>query len=279
MKNCFLIVNCNDFKSTKHLVDNVKSYGCIDSVLIVDNGSREEERKLLSSLESKKVEIIYNDDNLGYSYGINIGAKHLIDKYGTCNLIVSNSDIVILSEEDVIILLKELNKDGVGLVGPQIMELGGISRGTKCVSAWVDLFYTTPIVNNLIPDRVVCYNENHFNSETSDVDIISSCFFLISSETLKNINYMDEEVFLYYEDYILSKKIKNLNLCVRLVNTVKVKHLYSITVNKIIKNIDKFKLFKNSQYYYHTTYNDANRFERYLLRISRVIGVFIRNKK
>ena len=36
MKNCFLIVNCNDFKSTKHLVDNVKSYGCIDSVLIVD---------------------------------------------------------------------------------------------------------------------------------------------------------------------------------------------------------------------------------------------------
>lgn len=279
MKNCFLIVNCNDFKSTKHLVDNVKSYGCIDSVLIVDNGSHEEERKLLSSLESKKVEIIYNDDNLGYSYGINIGAKHLIDKYGTCNLIVSNSDIVILSEEDIIILLKELNKDGVGLVGPQIMELGGISRGTKCVSAWVDLFYTTPIVNNLIPDRVVCYNENHFNSETSDVDIISSCFFLISSETLKNINYMDEEVFLYYEDYILSKKIKNLNLCVRLVNTVKVKHLYSITVNKIIKNIDKFKLFKNSQYYYHTTYNDANRFERYLLRISRVIGVFIRNKK
>lgn len=279
MKNCFLIVNCNDFKSTKHLVDNVKSYGCIDSVLIVDNDSREEERKLLSSLESKKVEIIYNDDNLGYSYGINIGAKHLIDKYGTCNLIVSNSDIVILSEEDIIILLKELNKDGVGLVGPQIMELGGISRGTKCVSAWVDLFYTTPIVNNLIPDRVVCYNENHFNSETSDVDIISSCFFLISSETLKNINYMDEEVFLYYEDYILSKKIKNLNLCVRLVNTVKVKHLYSITVNKIIKNIDKFKLFKNSQYYYHTTYNDANRFERYLLRISRVIGVFIRNKK
>ena len=90
---------------------------------------------------------------------------------------------------------------------------------------------------------------------------------------------MDELVFLYYEDYILSKKIKNLNLSVRVVNSVKVKHLYSVTVDKIIKNVDKFKLFKNSQYYYHTTYNDANRFERYILKLSRVIGIFIRNKK
>ena len=279
MKNCFLIINCNDFKSTKHLVDNVKSYNCIDSILIVDNGSREEEKNLLSSLMGKNVDIIYNDDNLGYSYGINVGVKYLIDKYNKCNLIISNSDIVILSEEDIAILIKELNKVGVGIVGPQIMELGGISRGLKCVSPWIDLINTTPVIKNLVPDNVVYYNDTHFNCGSSDVDIISSCFFLISSETMKKINFMDEFVFLYYEDYILSKKIKNLNLSVKVVNTVKVKHLYSITVNKIIKNIDKYKLFKNSQYYYHTTYNDANRFERYLLKLSRFIGIFIRNRK
>lgn len=279
MKNCFLIVNFNDFKSTKHLVDNVKSYSCIDSILIVDNGSCDEERELLSSLQDKLVEVIYNDDNLGYSYGINVGAKYLIDKYEKCNLIISNSDVVILSEEDIVILLKELNKERVGIVGPQIMELGGISRGLKCVSPWVDLLYTTPIIKNLIPERIVYYNDTHFDCESSLVDIISSCFFLISSETLKKINFMDELVFLYYEDYILSKKIKNLGLLVKVVNTVKVKHLYSVTVDKVIKSVDKFKLFKNSQYYYHTTYNDANHFERNLLRLSRIIGIFIRNKK
>lgn len=279
MKNCFLIVNCNDFKSTKHLVDNVENYSCIDSILIVDNGSSDNERKLLSSIKYDKVEIIYNDENFGYSYGINMGSKHLIEKYGKCNLIISNSDIVILSKEDIVVLLKELNKSEVGIVGPQIMELGGISRGIKCVSPLIDLFNTTPIINNLVPDNVVYYKDNHYNCDYSDVDIISSSFFLISSETMKRINFMDELVFLYYEDYILSKKIKNLNLSVRVVNFVKVKHLYSVTVDKIIKNVDKFKLFKNSQYYYHTTYNDANRFERYILKLSRVIGIFIRNKK
>lgn len=279
MKNCFLIVNCNDFKSTKHLVDNVKGYSCIDSILVVDNGSRDDERELLSSIASKKVEIIYNDENLGYSYGINVGAKHLMKKYDKCNLIISNSDIVILSKEDIVVLLRELNKSGVGLVGPQIMELGGINRGIKCVSPWIDLLNTMPVIKNLVRDNVVYYKESHYNGDSSEVDIISSCFFLISSETMKKINFMDEFVFLYYEDYILSKKIKNLNLSVRVVNSVKVKHLYSVTVNKIIKNVDKFKLFKNSQYYYHTTYNDANCFERYILKLSRLIGIFIRNKK
>ena len=279
MKNCFLIVNCNDFKSTKHLVDNVINYGCIDSILIVDNNSREEEKELLSSLKGNKVEIIYNDDNLGYSYGINIGAKHLINKYKNCNLIISNSDIVILSEEDLTLLIRELGQKSVGIVGPQIMELGGIRRGLKCVSPLVDLLYTTPVIRNLVPDNFVYYNDDYFNCDVSEVDVISSCFFLITSETMKKINYLDESVFLYYEDYILSKKIKNAGLRVKVLNIVKVKHLYSATVNKIIKNVDKFKLYKNSQYYYHTNYNDANRFERYLLKLSRVIGIFIRNKK
>ncbi len=279
MKNCFLIVNCNDFKSTKHLVDNVINYSCIDSILIVDNNSRKEEKKLLSSLSGNKVEIIYNGENLGYSYGINIGAKHLINKYKNCNLIISNSDIVILSEEDISLLIRELGKTSVGIVGPQIMELGGISRGGKCVSPLVDLLYTTPVIGNLVPDNIVYYNDDHFNCEVSDVDVISSCFFLITSDVMKKINYLDESVFLYYEDYILSKRIKNVGLSVKVLNIVKVKHLYSATVNKIIKNVDKFKLYKNSQYYYHTNYNNANRFEKYLLKLSKVIGIFIRNKK
>ena len=73
MKNCFLIVNCNDYKSTKHLIDNIRDYKIIDHILIVDNDSKKEEKDLLSNLESENVEVYYNDENLGYSSAINIG--------------------------------------------------------------------------------------------------------------------------------------------------------------------------------------------------------------
>ena len=52
MKNCLIIINCNDYKSTKHLVDNVIDYKIIDKILIVDNNSREEERNLIKSIKN-----------------------------------------------------------------------------------------------------------------------------------------------------------------------------------------------------------------------------------
>lgn len=54
MKNCFLIVNYNDFKSTKHLIDNIKNYSCIDEIVVVDNYSREDQIELLTTMEEKK---------------------------------------------------------------------------------------------------------------------------------------------------------------------------------------------------------------------------------
>lgn len=276
MKNCFLIVNYNDFKTTKHLVDNIKSFEIIDCILIVDNNSKEEEKKQLLELASKNIEIIYNDENRGYSEGINVGAKRLIEKYKKCNIIVSNSDVVIVSEEDLKVLIKELNMENVGLVGPQILELGHINRGMKCVSPLLDLFKDMPIIKNFMSDRKYYYDDRHYESDVSEVDVISSCFFLIDSETLQKINFMDNQVFLYYEDYILCKKVRNLHLSIKIVNSVRIKHLYSATVDKIIKNYDKFKLFKESQLYYHLTYNNASSFALFILKISIKIGYLLR---
>lgn len=267
MINCFLIVNCNDYKSTKHLIDNIKSYSNIDHILIVDNNSKPEERELLKELEIHDIEIIYNDDNRGYSYGINIGAKYLIDKYKECNLIISNSDIVIMSEEDLDKLIDTLNNNN-GIVGPQLLERGVINKGWKNSSVLVDIASNFRLTKNLIPDSKVFYDNSHYKEDVSFVDVISSCFFLINSKTLEQINYMDENVFLYYEDSILSKKINDLGYKVSICNNVKVKHNYSVSVDKIMKNTEKYKLLTNSMYYYQTTYNKANKFERFLLRIS-----------
>ena len=47
MKNVMIIVNYNDFDTTKRLLDNVKDYKCLDKIIVVDNHSSD---KSLSKL-------------------------------------------------------------------------------------------------------------------------------------------------------------------------------------------------------------------------------------
>lgn len=268
MKNCFLIVNFNDYKSTKHLIDNIIDYQIIDHILIVDNNSSEKEKQKIKTIKNQKIEIIYNDDNLGYSQAINIGARYLIEKYGEINLIISNSDIIIMSEEDLIKLVDLLNYEHIGLVAPNIMERGLINRGMKRIKPSTDILLNLPLLRYFVSKKSLVYRDDYYEGETSIVDAISGCFFLISSVNLQKINFMDENVFLYYEDYILSKKINDLGLMVVVANNVRVKHNFSVSVDRNIPESEKYLMLKKSQYYYHTTYNNVNSFQRSLLKIS-----------
>ena len=274
MRNCFIIVNHNDYKSTKHLVDNIIDYNIIDDILIVDNNSKAEERELLKTITNEKIEILYNDDNLGYSHGINTGAKYLINKYENCNFIISNSDIVILGEDDIHKLIDLLNYETVGLVGPQILERGIKRRGLKCITPWIDIRRNLTPFKNKINDHKLVYPDSYYEGETSFVDVVSSAFFLISSDTLKKINFMDENIFLYYEDFVLARKVQELGLMVLISNQVCVKHLYSGSVDKIYTSREKNKMLKESQFYFHSTYGDMSKFVKHLLKFSQI---FLKN--
>ena len=274
MRNCFIIVNHNDYKSTKHLVDNIVDYSIIDDILIVDNASKYEEIELLKTIKNDKLEILFNPDNLGYSHGINTGAKHLINKYGECNFIISNSDIVILGEDDIKKLVDLLNYDTVGLVGPQILERGIKRRGFKCVTPWQEIRSNLAPVKKLVSESKLAYPDSYYDGETSVVDVVSSAFFLISSDTMKKINFMDENVFLYYEDFVLSKKVQALDLMVLISNQVCVKHLYSGSVDKVYNTREKNKMLRESQFYFHTTYNEMNTVTKKLLKMSQM---FLKN--
>lgn len=274
MINCFIIVNYNDYKSTKHLVDNIIDYNIVDHIIIVDNASNNNERELLSTIKNKKIEILYEENNLGYSHAINVGSKYVIDKYKKANLIISNSDIVIMSEEDLIKLIDLLNYEKVGIVGPQILERGSILKGYKDISVNREILNYIPIANLFANDDIALYPDSYYIDDKSVVEVINSAFFLISSDTMKIINYMDENVFLYYEDYILSKKVRNNNLMVVVCNDVKIKHLYSVSVNKNYNNYKKTNLLNKSKYYYHTTFNDINLLQRHILKILLSIDLF-----
>lgn len=273
MKNCMIIVNYNDYKSTKHLLDNIKEFDSLAEIVIVDNSSKEEEREELIKLADSKITILLNEENVGYSSAINIGADYLIKKYQKCNLIISNSDIIILSEEDLLRLLELLAQTDIGLVGPQILENGKILRGRKDCTVNFDILSNLPLLKYFIKKDEYYYKIDYFKGDFSEVDVISTCFFLISSEVFQRIHYMDENIFLYYEDFILGRKVRNLGLKIVVCNNVKIKHLYSVSVDKNYKSVKKKKIYQDSMLYYHTNYHKMNFFQKILLKFSAKLDI------
>lgn len=271
MKICYIIINKNDYKSTKHLVDNIIDYKIIDNILIMDNASNKEERKKLTSIKNKKIEYLYNSVDKGYSSAINRACDHLIDKYGDCIFIISNSDVVIMDESDIEKLIEDLSFECVGVVGPEILERGKIIKGRKIPTPKED------ILKNLGLSKTVKDDNTILNGETSSVEVISSAFFLMTSRTYKLIDKFDDNVFLYYEDNILASKLKKLKLYSIIDNRVKVKHNFDSTIEKEINIKKKFKLLMDAQIYFHKTYSNATERELKLLRLSNKIK-FLKTK-
>lgn len=274
MQTGIVIVNYNDYESTFKLVENIKKYKIIEKIVIVDNNSREEEKEKLRTIKHKKVKIIENSENKGYSYAINIGAKYLISLYGKCNIIVSNSDVIIKEEKNIKELLKTLLNKDVAVSSPVIFENGRLNRGWRLTSPKQDILMMLPKVYSFFEKKYRYYKEEHYKDKTSTVDVVSGCFFLIKSTVLEKIGFLDENVFLYYEENILATKLKQLGLKSVINNEVVIIHNHSVTIDKNIKRKNKLKVLRNSQFYYEEKYNGASKFELLIMKMFSKFFIF-----
>lgn len=277
MQTGIIIINYNDFSSTNQLVENIKKYKVIEKIVIVDNASNEEEKEKLKGIKHKKVKIIYNEENKGYSYAINIGAKYLISLYGKCNIIVSNADIIIKEEKHIKELLKTLLQKNVAVASPVIFENDHLNRGWKLTTPTQDILMSIPKLYKHYEKKYRYYKEEHYKDKETVVDVVSGCFFLIKSTVLEDINFLDENVFLYYEENILARKLQEKKLESRINNEVVIIHNHSVTIDKNLKRKKKLETLRKSQLYYEEKYNDASKFEMLIMKYFYKIAInFIR---
>lgn len=269
--NGLVIVHYNDYESLKHLIDNVKDYSILDKILIVDNNSNSDVLNKVRLLTNDRVELIENKDNKGFSYAINVGSRRCKELH-IDNIIISNSDVIIRKEEDLSTLINYLDNEDVGVVAPVVEEFGTLNRGWKCPSPLLEAAMNIVFIHKFIRKKKLFYRDDYYKSDISYVDVASGCFFLMKSKTLEEINYLDENVFLYYEENILHKKLKKIGKKFIIVNNVHIIHNHSVTINKNINRLNKYKMQKKSQYYFNKYYNDANIFERFLLKSTAFIS-------
>lgn len=269
----FTIINYNDYETTKTLIDNIKDYKSIYKIIVVDNNSTDDSYPNLKKIESKKINVIKNK-NSSYASGINYAAKYIFKEEKEFNMVVSNSDIIIRNDND----LKTLNNDlgeSIGVVGPIINTHGEKSCGWPIPTPNKEILFNIPLISRYFRNKYLKYPNNYLKNDVTEVDAVSGCFFVISSDALKAIDYLDENTHLYYEENILSIRLKQKGYKEVVDKRVEVIHNHSVSIDKSVSRINKFKELKKSQKYYVYNYLKPNIIQKFLLFLMNKLSLLI----
>ena len=274
MKTGIIILNYNDYETTYDMLNRIKNFKEIDIIVVVDNMSLDNSYERLKKIENEKIKVISSNENKGYASGNNVGIKYLVDNYKVDNIIISNPDII-LKDSDIKILKDDLkNNKNIDIISPYIDERGKISRGWK-LPRYIDELLCNMNFFHKIGENNLKYNADYYKDDLTKVDVVSGCFFMIRKESFEKIGYFDENTFLYYEENIIGKKLKDNNMNTYVDKRVNIIHNLSISVNKSFNSIKKYKILKQSQKYYQKEYNKLNIFGMILLRFVYYISLII----
>lgn len=291
MKVAIIIVNFNNEDETTSYVEKIAKFNIINKIVVVDNmsttiGAFEKLKKLEGNID--KVSVIASDKNGGYSYGNNFGMKFLNtdekeknEKYDY--IIVSNSDIDVEAKavENTIKVLEE-NKD-VAIAAPRMFYKNDVPArrsSWKRRTPFRDMVHSTRLTEILFLKVLKNgeYTSSDYEKEMLEVEAIAGSFFVIKNDIFEKVNYLDDKVFLFYEEDILGKKISDLGYKIISLNTEKFIHYESQTIGKVYNYFAKTRLLYKSRMYYQKTYNKIGIVSRlifFLLYILRNIELLI----
>ena len=255
----FLIINYNDAATTIKLLNNIKDYSCLSKIVVVDNQSTDHSYEKLKKLEQDKIVILKRTDGRQFGAGINFGLRYL-ETQNIHYSFVSNSDIIISSEED---LKKIISKKGRGaIIGPIIKEHSGYNKGRKVPTNFQLILSSIPFIYRFF-DHKNRYHDEYYHQSFLPVEVVSFCFFFVSIVRLKQVEYLDENVFLYFEENIMSCKLNKKDIYLDC--EVEVFHNHSVTINKNLNRAKKYLALSKSRRYFAKNYNHAGSFTQSLL--------------
>lgn len=264
-----VVLNYKTYKDTILCVSQLKQQiSSEDRIYIVDNDSPDESLSILSEeyLSDGMVTVIDSKKNGGFSYGNNVGFKKAIED-GCDEILCTNNDIEFLPN-CIDFLRKALsNNSDVAVVGPKVYTReGDIQDCNKTkLTAFRFLMSFKPLYYFDIfgANRRYRLKSYKYDKEIKFDGMVSGCCFLIKASVLKNVDFLDEGVFLYYEEDILAAKLKRTGYKTMIVPYSEIVHFGSGTIGKTspFMHYCKFK----SGLYCLWNYSNTGRFKIKLL--------------
>ena len=272
LKTGIVILNYNDSKTTIKLIEKIKNFNSIDLIVIVDNCSTDESYNKINKYTNNKIILIKSDKNGGYAYGNNFGSRYLIDNHECDIIFIANPDVEF--EENLVIEIKkqfEKNEKYSVLSGVMLDINGKVTKAPY----WDIPTYIYDLLDYFFIGRRINKKEFKidYNQEIMEVEVIPGSFLAIKTNVLKEIDYYDENTFLYCEERILGKKLKNKGYKSGIITGITYKHMHSISIKKTFKKVDTIKIFYDSKLYYNKKYNKIGKFKECILQIASKISL------
>lgn len=272
MNNAIIILNYNDCETTVKLVEIIKDYKKLDKIIIVDNSSIDDSvRKLNSKFkQDEKIDILVTNKNLGYSGGNNFGIRYAIDKYNVSYFFVANPDIMF--KEDIIVEIEKVFKENndIGILAPKV---------SKGYNSWKLPTYTKAITSMFLWLSKKFGNEvyNNQNDGINYVDVVAGSLFAMKTDVYKNIDGLDEETFLYYEENIIGYKLKNANKKLAILGNVYYDHCHATSIKKVYKSkVKPFLIIVDSIKIYNRKYLKIGPMKKLIFNIAFIFALIER---
>ncbi len=195
-------INYNTAEHTIEMVHNLRqSHYDNLHILIVDNCSQQEDYEKLQQA-NLPAQLIRSEQNLGFSGGNNIGLRIAAENKADYVMLLNNDTTV---EPDALCLMVDCLEQGKAhAVCPKILNYhnrrligyagGSLSDFKGAVS---------------IPGAG--QQDNGQFDRSRPITFASGCCVMMKTETWKQLDYMEEKYFLYFEDTALSAKLRRLN--------------------------------------------------------------------
>lgn len=208
-----VIVNWNTGDMLKACIDSVLSSNFngvnLEKIVVVDNGSTDNSVIKISN-NSGYVNIICNNDNVGFAKACNQGARTLESDY----LLFLNPDMV-CEPNSIASVIDFMNKDSsrnIGICGTALYGEKG-KFGASCARfPNASIFFFEAIgLTRLLPliFKPLLLSENECK-KSGYVDQVIGAFFLVRKELFNDLDGFDERFFVYFEEVDFSLRANQL---------------------------------------------------------------------
>lgn len=272
-----VILNYVDFNQTIKCVKNYLQQKSVSLyIVIIDNKSPNNSYDSLKHAfkEYNNVTVLSSHYNGGYAFGNNVGIRYCIEKGISEHVVISNNDVLLLDE---LLLFKWKEKhvriDNVGLTSP-VMQVKGLETrysAWKMPRFWDDVKSGSIVLEKLLGDSK-CYETADLIKDESVVDCLPGSLLMFDLDVMKDIGMFDEGTFLYMEEVILSKKLKEVDKTNYLITSLTYEHLYSATISSIYNDRNKRKIAFISKIHFALKYRKDNYVKIIIIILSYLLG-------
>lgn len=269
-KVAVIILNYNSSDDCQKCVSFLKQQEGVElELILVDNCSPDSD-KIEALCREQGCTFIASPENRGYNAGNNIGLRYAAEK-GYKYALIANPDMEFPQVDYVKKLVEAMRIDPrIVLVGTDIVTPSGKHQNPmREMTYYEELFW--PITMLHYRKSGEWFLEDYTRSGFCQK--LSGCCFLISLSFVNQIDYFDDNTFLYSEEPILAKQVQNSgNKMYYLAN---VQAVHNHIKSKKGNPYRRMNILHTSRLYYLEKYSGYSKWMLYLLRGSKNIEIFL----